>query len=125
MDLVPARDPDAARWEVPDEQLGNVCQTVLSTIQTEERFLSKLPAGRVFRVNYELLVREPAKVLEPLFVEFLELADANHAIAAMKQTSEKDVQGKVDFASRSIARWQRDLDEAQCEIVNKVLAPIL
>ena len=129
MDLVPARDPDAARWDVPDEKLGEVCQAVLRTIQAEDRFLTKLPAERVFRVNYELLVREPAQVLQPLLVDFLKFSDANHAMVAMKKTSEKDVhgaiKGKVDFASRSIARWQRDLDEAQCQIVNGALAPVL
>lgn len=129
MDLVPARDPDADRWDVPDEKLANVCKTVLRSIQDEERFLSKLSEDRVFRLNYERLVQDPQSVLPPLFTSFLKFADAREAMAAMTAMSERDVHGaiagKVDFQSRSLGRWKRDLDDDQQRVVCELLAPLL
>jgi hypothetical protein len=129
MDVVPVRDPDLPRWEIPDEKLRKVCQTVFACITAEERFLATVPDARTFRVDYELLVREPQQVLRPLFRDFLKLGEGVEALAAMKATSQKDVhgalRGKVDFASRSLGRWQRDLADDQCEIANTVFASLL
>lgn len=129
MGLVPVREENAERWDVPDQKIADVCGTLLQVLNAENKFLAKLPTERVFAVDYELLVREPDKVLKPLFVNFLRLPNADDALAAMRATSATDVHGvihgSVDFAERSVQRWQRDLDGSQREIVNSLLAAVL
>lgn len=129
MGLVPARDEDADRWAVPDDKLADVCRTVRTSLEAEHGFLQGPAAGRAFYLDYEMLVRDSAKVLRPLFMEFLQLPDADHAIDAMAATCKQDVHkslvGEVDFEARSLQRWRRDLDESQGAIANQILAPVL
>lgn len=121
MDLVPVRGEGDEGWDIPDEKLVQCCATVLRALRAEDAYLASRDPADVFILDYERLLRDGSAVLQALFVDFLGLADAKAPTQAMAAMRERDVhgaiQGRVDFLTRSLGRWQRDLSPAQQAIV--------
>ena len=122
MGIVSVSDSDdPGCWSVTDEKLQTCCNSVRSAVRAEEAYVARKPKSASFRLEYERLLEDPEGVLGRLCVEFLGLADPTPMIQHIAKNKATDVhgflQGKVDFADRSVGRWRRDLSPDQRELV--------
>lgn len=112
-----------------DDALVRSASAVGHSIQRSIEFLDRLPAERRLEVCYEDLVANPEPWIERIFGKFLGLEDLGPVREFVRDRAGKDAHARfeqtVDFKSRSIGRWKRDLTASQIALVETALGPAL